>query len=75
MLLQEGIQSLSASLDNQRLYMMGMQTLQIQRMGMINDEPLGSRTIPITDIQLWAIPFFRHTPHQDSILLCAQLMR
>ena len=75
MLLQERIERLGTTFNNQRLDMMGMQTLQIQWMSMIDDKPLGSGTSPIADIQLWTITLFRYTPHQDRIFLCAQLMR
>lgn len=53
---------------------MTMQTLQIQRMGMIDDQSLRIRSPPLTDSQLGMIALIGHTSHKDGILLCTKFM-
>ena len=55
--------------------MVGIQALQVQRVGMVDDETFGGRTSPVTHIELRTIPFLCHTTHQNRIFLSTQFMR
>ena len=73
-LVDERLERLGASLDDERLDAVGMETLEVQGMGMVDDEALGVWALPITDIQLGLISFIRHTAYEDGILLGTELM-
>ena len=52
-----------------------MKTLQIQRMGMIDNQTFGVWTTPFPDIQLRVFTFFSDAAYEDGILLSTELMR
>jgi len=55
--------------------MMGIETLQIQRVGMVDDKPFGCWATPVAHVQLRTVSFLSHAPHEDGILLSTQLVR
>jgi hypothetical protein len=71
---QERLKRLSATLYDERLDMMGIKHLHIQRMLSVDDHTFGVRAFPLTDSQLWMLTFIGHTPNEDGILLSSQLM-
>ena len=53
---------------------MGMKTLEIQRVLMVDDKALGVRAIPVAYVQLRMLALIGDPSHKDSILLSPQLV-
>lgn len=53
---------------------MGMQTLKVQRVCMIDNKTLGVLSTPVTDGQLGMVALIGDTPHKDGIFLSPEFM-
>ena len=73
-LFYESIQSLRTAFHDERLDVMGIQAAEAQGVGMIDDQALRIRAIPVANIQLWMFALISDAPHEDGILFCAELM-
>ena len=71
---QEGVECLASSLDNERLDVMVIQTLQVQRMLVVDDESLRRRPRPVAHGEQWMLALVSHSAHEDGILFGTQLM-
>ena len=74
-LLHKRVKCLGTALNDERLDMVCIKTLQIQRMGMVDDEAFGILASPFTDIQLGMVTLICDSPHEDSVFLSTEFMR
>ena len=71
---EEGLKGQGASLYNQRLDAMGMKAVEIQGMLMVDNQPLGIRATPLSDIQLRVVALVCDSSHQNGVLLSTKFM-
>ena len=55
-------------------HMVGVQALNVQRMGMVYHEALGTVALPVAYGQLRMVALLRDAPHEDGVGLRTQLM-
>jgi len=71
---EERLQCLGTALDDERLDVVGVQAVKVQRVGAVYDQPLRTVAPPVADGQLRMLALLGHTAHEDGILLGAQLV-
>jgi hypothetical protein len=71
---QEASKRFSTSFDDERLDVVGMQTLKVQWVGMIDDEALGIGSSPFANVQLRFFAFISYSTNEDGIFLSTKLV-
>jgi len=71
---EKRLERLAASLDDERLHVVGVQAVQVQRVGAVYHQPLGVRSAPVAHVQLRMLALVGHAAHQNGVLLAAQLV-
>ena len=71
---QEASKRFSTSFYDERLDVVGMETLEVQWVGMIDDKALGVGTSPLANVQLRFFAFISYSTYEDGIFLSTKLV-
>ena len=67
--INERLERLGAAFDDERLYTMGVQALQIQRVLSVDYQSLGIGPLPLPDIQLRVFTLVGDAPYENGVFL------